>query len=91
MIRVKRTGNFTTMLRLLALEDHDVVEVIDTAIELFQNKPSDTRLNNHPLQKRLKGRWAFHVTDDIRIVYKWTGKQSIRLLAIGTHEDVYAR
>jgi len=37
----------------------------------------------------MKGKFAFSITDDIRIVYEWLGKSTVRFLAIGEHEKVY--
>ncbi len=39
----------------------------------------------------MKGKWAFSITDDIRIVYEWKTKNVVRFLAIGGHEKVYGR
>jgi mRNA-degrading endonuclease YafQ of YafQ-DinJ toxin-antitoxin module len=53
--------------------------------------PDDTRLDRHPLTKKMGGKWAFSITDDIRIVYEWLGKNTVRFLAIGKHRKVYFR
>jgi len=37
----------------------------------------------------MKGKWAFSITDDIRVIYKWTGKNEVCLLDIGGHLQVY--
>jgi mRNA-degrading endonuclease YafQ of YafQ-DinJ toxin-antitoxin module len=47
------------------------------------------RLSNHALTKSMKGKWAFSITDDIRIIYEKIGPQTIRFLAIGKHTEVY--
>ena len=36
-------------------------------------------------------KWAFSITDDIRIVYEWLNKNTVRFLAIGGHNRVYKR
>ncbi|MEK7521555.1 MAG: hypothetical protein AAB599_02005 [Patescibacteria group bacterium] len=64
---------------------------VEDQISLFVNNPDDTRLLNHKLTKRLKSRWAFSITDDIRIIYKWQGKNTAQFLSIGTHPQVYTR
>lgn len=56
----------------------------------FQKNPNDTRLYNHALTKRMDGIWAFSVTPDIRIVYEWIGKTTVRFLLIGPHRRVYS-
>lgn len=64
---------------------------VDARVHWFRNNPNDTRLRNHKLHKDLKGKWAFSVTGEIRIVYEWIGKTTVRFLAIGTHQDVYIK
>ncbi len=57
----------------------------------FKKNPDDTRLDNHELTKRMKGKWAFWITGDIRVVYKWTGKNEVCFLDIGGHPEVYGK
>lgn len=90
MIKIKRTGKFDQMLKDLA-EDKKLLDLTEEKILLFAKNPTDTRLENHPLKRRLKGKWAFSVTDDVRIVYEWQGKNTVRFLAIGGHEKVYKK
>ena len=67
----------------------DLAETVDICVERFKRNPQDTRLDNHELTKKLLGRWAFSITDDIRIVYEWLRKNEVRFLAIGGHLQVY--
>ena len=60
-------------------------------IRWFKKNPHDTRLDNHLLTKKMIGKWAFSITDDIRIVYEWTNQTTVRFLAIGSHNKVYPR
>ncbi|MBI5619826.1 hypothetical protein HY950_02595 [Candidatus Gottesmanbacteria bacterium] len=62
---------------------------VEQCIQWFRNNPSDTRLRNHALHKKLADKWAFSVTDDIRIVYERVGTNAVRFLAIGGHTMVY--
>lgn len=64
---------------------------IDQRMIWFQRNPTDTRLDNHALTKKMEGQWAFSITDDIRIVYEWTNKTTARFLAIGPHKKVYSK
>jgi len=89
MIRIKRTGNFIIALRALVKNTPSIMDEVDKSIQEFQNNPEDTRLLNHSLRKRMEGKYAFSVTHDIRIIYKWVGKSSVRFLDIGTHQQVY--
>ena len=91
MVRVKQSGGYSTLLEDLCLENEDLEKLIEQKVNLFKKNPNDTRLKNHPLTKRMKGKWAFNITEDIRIVYKWVGKTTVRFLAIGRHAQVYTK
>lgn len=64
---------------------------VEQCIKRFRNNPVDTRLRNHQLHRTLFGQWAFSVTGDIRIVYEWMSKTTVRFVAIGRHEVVYKK
>lgn len=89
MIRIRLSGKFDLSYKRLISPEPQLKEIILTKIRIFRKKPLDSRLRNHPLKGKLKGKWAFSITDNIRIVYEWKSKNVVRLLAIGKHEDVY--
>ena len=91
MVKVKLSGKFDANYKELISSDSELESVIWDRIVIFHNKSSDTRLHNHKLKGKLKGKWAFSITDDIRIVYEWKTKNVVRFLAIGRHEKVYRR
>lgn len=91
MVRIKHSGKYERMLFLLYLQNKELRRVIEEKERLFKKNFNDTRLKNHALRKRLKGNWAFNITDDIRIVYEWQNKKTVRFLVIGTHKNVYQR
>ncbi len=39
----------------------------------------------------MKGKFAFSITGDMRIIYEWLGKNTVRFLAIGGHKKVYTQ
>lgn len=79
------------MFQDLTASNLQLLDEINWRIKLFAINSNDTRLGNHALIKRMKGKFAFRITDDIRIVYKWLGKNTVRFLAIGGHSRVYKR
>jgi mRNA-degrading endonuclease YafQ of YafQ-DinJ toxin-antitoxin module len=91
MIRVEMTGAFDCAYRALVAHNLPLRHRIYQQIVLFRNNPQDLRIRNHPLKRRMKGKWAFSITDDIRVIYCFRGKNTVRLLAIGTHEEVYRK
>lgn len=73
------------------IKDNELLEKIRHLINIFIKNTEDTRLHNHALKRRMKGKFAFSITGDIRIIYEWLGKNTIRFLAIGGHKKVYTR
>lgn len=90
-MKVRLSGEYQSCYVRLTQRDGEMVSLVETAINRFRNNPKDTRLEVHALGKRMKGKHAFSVTDDVRIVFEYLGKKTVRFLAIGTHEEVYGR
>lgn len=91
MQKISITGKFDNSLEDLLNSEPELENTIKQRIKLFRTNPQDTRLENHPLTGRLKNKWAFSITEDIRIVYEWSGKTNARFLAIGHHIKVYQK
>jgi len=89
MIKIQLSGNYDSMYRELVGEDKELRNILAEKVKWFRRNPEDTRLDNHPLRKSLKGKWAFSINDDIRIVYEWLDKTFARFLSIGRHVRVY--
>lgn len=89
MVKVTFSGKFNKMYDELLAEDPNLEDLVDNIVIIFIKNPKDTRLRNHKLSKKMIGKWAFSITDDIRIVYEVIGKNTVRFLAIGPHEKVY--
>jgi len=89
MLKVEYTGLFYQKLKKLLEKSPELRFSIQKRIDLFCSNPLDTRLANHALRKRLLSKWAFSITDDIRIIYRFRGKSTVQFLAIGTHRAVY--
>ncbi len=87
---IQPSGKYNQMYRTLIRNQHELTGVVLEKVRLFRKNRKDTRLHNHPLKKRLSGKLAFSITDDVRIVYEWIGKNTVRFLAIGGHEKVYS-
>lgn len=91
MIKLQFRGRFDSEYRELITTQPDIKETVLKRINWFRKNPDDTRLDNHSLTGRLEGKWAFSVTQDIRIVYEWIGKTAVRFLRIGSHDLVYRK
>ncbi len=88
MLPLPNGAGWAVVILLRKLRDHKMRRLRGY---LTQKNPNDTRLDNHQLTKRMEGKWAFSITDDIRIVYEWLGKNTARFLAIGGHSKIYSQ
>ena len=59
------------------------------ALEMFAKDPFHSRLRTHKLTGRLEGLWAFSVSFDCRVIFKFLSKTEILLIDIGGHDEVY--
>lgn len=91
MIRLEMTSAFDSAYGMLVDHNPPLRQLIYQRIQWFRKNPHDSRLKNHALHKRLSGKWAFSVTDDIRIIYRFRSKNAVRFLSIGTHAAVYRK
>jgi addiction module RelE/StbE family toxin len=58
-------------------------------MELFSKEPFNSRLRTHKLTGKLEGLWAFSVTYDCRVIFKFLDKNEVLLIDIGGHNEVY--
>lgn len=58
-------------------------------IDLLIKNQRDSKLKIHPLKGNMVGYRAFSVTGDYRVIYKVMSTESIKLIDIGTHSQVY--
>ena len=91
MIRIEYTGAYEKVFRRLLEKNPSLHDDIDISVKRFCRNPKDTRIHTHALRKRMRGKYAFSVTGDIRIIFVWLGKSTARFLVIGSHTDVYPR
>lgn len=79
------------MFRELISEQAELFDGVIWRVERFRENQKDTRLKVHLLKRRLKGKWALNIDDDVRILFEWKGKHIVRFLAIGDHKKVYQK
>lgn len=90
MAKIFFGDQYSKMFKHILQKQPDIKTAIDISVKRFNRNPNDTRLRNHKLKKRLAGKYAFSVNNDLRIVYDRIGKKTVRFLAIGGHTEVYA-
>lgn len=58
------------------------------ALRLFEQDPTDPRLDTHNLRGPHEGKLAFSFGYDARVVFEWEGRTAL-LLDVGSHDEVY--
>jgi mRNA-degrading endonuclease YafQ of YafQ-DinJ toxin-antitoxin module len=63
-------------------------ELLRATLRRFAADPHDPLLRTHKLKGDLSDYWAFHVDDDLRVLFRWDGDTCF-LVTLGTHDEVY--
>jgi len=56
--------------------------------KIFKNNPFDPRLKTHKLKGRFKGCWAYSVSYQYRILFRFVDDETVLYYDIDTH-DIY--
>ena len=59
------------------------------AIKLFTEDHFNPQLRTHKLTGKLSGLWAFSVSYDCRVIFKFIKGDEVLLIDIGSHDEVY--
>lgn len=86
MIEILYAPTFVRMYKGL---DPLLKEEIKEKIELFRKKENHASLKIHKLRGNLKNAYSFSVNYQIRIVFEYENKNSINLLYVGSHDNLY--
>ncbi|MDB5265687.1 MAG: toxin of the YafQ-DinJ toxin-antitoxin system [Parcubacteria group bacterium] len=62
---------------------------ITEKLNLFVKNQSDPVLENHMLKGKYKGYRSINITGDLRLIYEQTSPDSVWLLLVGTHHELY--
>lgn len=80
------TTHFQRKYRRLSPDQKLLAEKKET---IFRADAFDPRLRTHKLKGRLEGRWAFSVSSDLRIVFRFVSDAEALFLDVGAHDTVY--
>ena len=58
-------------------------------IDLLKTNPKASQLNNHALTGEHLGCRSIDINGDWRVIYEQLDKETIRLLIVGTHSQLY--
>lgn len=88
MARLVFSSRFNKKLRNFLKKHPELVTTVREKFLILAKNPKDSRLKPHKLTGKLDGLFATSVTYGYRVVFYLDG-DSIFLLAIGTHDEVY--
>ena len=57
--------------------------------KLFRQDAFHPLLRTHKLKGELAGQWAFSITYDVRVMFRFLGEGEALFIAIGSHDAVY--
>jgi mRNA interferase YafQ len=83
---------FVRAFKRITKKQGEMEGAIRDALGQLGNDAFDPSLRTHKLQGDLAGCWASSAGYDLRIVFRLVqheGKESILLLSVGTHDEVY--
>ena len=63
--------------------------LFEERLKTFVEDPFDPRLKAHKLTGMLAGLWSFSVTYDCRVIFKFHPDDTVVLIDIGQHDEVY--
>lgn len=89
MIKISWDKGFKRIYRKKIKIDAELKSRFWDALEMFAKYPFHPRLRTHKLTGRLEGLWAFSVSFDCRVIFKFLSKTEILLIDIGGHDEVY--
>ena len=89
MIKIFWNPGFKRAYRKKVKNDAELKDRFWDALPMFVKDPFNPRLRTHKLTGKLEGLWAFSVSLDCRIIFKFLSKNEILLIDIGGHDEVY--
>ena len=89
MIKISWDQGFKRVYRKKVKNDDELKSRFWGAVEMFAKDPFQSRLRTHKLTGKLDGLWAFSVSYDCRVIFKFLSKKEILQIDIGGHDEVY--
>jgi addiction module RelE/StbE family toxin len=91
MVEIIWDKKFKKIFKKWSKKHPDLVEVFKNKLKLFTNNPFHPQLKTHSLSGILKDLWAFRITYEHRLIFKFLDKKKkvVLLVDIGSHDEVY--
>jgi len=85
VIEISWDQGFKRIYRKKVKNDDELKNRFWSAVEIFVKDPFQPSLRTHKLTGKLEGLWAFSVSYDCRVIFKFLSKTEILLIDIGGH------
>jgi len=83
MVEIVWDKKFRRIFKKWSEKHPDLIEVFKNRLELFVRDPFNPQLKTHSLSGILKGLWAFRITYEYRLVFKFLDeKKEVKLILL---------
>ena len=89
MIEIVWDDRFVKSLKKWIKKHPDVKDGFEKILSLLVENPFHPSLKTHSLTGNLKGYWAFSITYEYRIMFRFLSEDKVLLVDIGAHDEVY--
>jgi len=89
MVEIIWDNPFLRILKKWKRKHPDLIADFQEKLTQFTENPFQPSLKTHSLSGKLKGYWAFSITYEYRLVFKFISENKALLIDIGTHDEVY--
>ncbi len=89
MIELVWDKKFVKILKKWGKKHPNLIKKYEDRLTLFVDTPFEPTLKTHGLSGNLAGYWAFSITYEHRLVFKFLSEEKVLLIGVGTHDEVY--
>ncbi|MGR3221074.1 MAG: type II toxin-antitoxin system RelE/ParE family toxin, partial [Candidatus Anammoxibacter sp.] len=89
MVGITWDNQFLRILKKWKRKHSDLIVNFQDKLTQFTDNPFQASLKTHSLSGKLNGYWAFNITYEYRLVFKFISDNKALLIDIGTHDEVY--
>ena len=89
MIELVWDRKFIKILKKWKRKHPEIIEIMEYKLGLFVENPFHSKLKTHNLSGNLKEYWAFSISHEQRLIFKFISADAVLLINIGTHDEVY--
>lgn len=85
-MRIIRTKQFSKKILKLSTK---IKSALTNRLRIFAEDPYHVILNNHALSGEFENYRSINITGDYRLIYEFLDEDTIRLIYIDTHHNLY--